>query len=189
MPGDAALQEQDLATQVSALRQELRELQDKEAIRERLDHYVFLLDSAQWSQIPDEIFTEDGVDHHLPENDPPVIPRGRQELLEFFETMMPNFVGTQHLLGNSRIEIAGDQAHSRTYANITLWNEGGPEEGSGPFQYTLAVGYDDRWRRTEDGWRIFERRLHGFGSSVLPGGEDMPDPPRVGTDVFGSRNR
>jgi hypothetical protein len=176
----------DLRAQIAAMRTDLDELRDKDAIRERLDRYVFLLDSAQWSKIPEEIFTQDGVDYHLPESDPPVIPRGRRQLLEFFQSMMPNFVRTQHLLGNSRVVVDGDKAHSRTYAHITLWNAGG--EGIEPFEYVLAVGYDDRWRRTEEGWQIFERRLHGFGSSVIAAADGMPEAPRVGTDLFGSTN-
>jgi hypothetical protein len=188
MPPEAAIStNEDLAQQIAALRSELNELQDKEAIRERLDRYVFLLDSAQWSKIPEEIFTEDGVDFHLPEADPPVIPRGRRQLLEFFESMMPNFVRTQHMLGNSRIEVGGDEAQSRTYAHIMLWNAGEPQ--GEPFEYVLAVAYDDRWRRTEKGWQIFERRLHGFGSSVIAAADRLPAAPRVGTDVFGSGNR
>jgi hypothetical protein len=185
-PDEATSPTEDLGGQIAALRTELNELRDKDAIRERLDRYVFLLDSAQWSKIPEEIFTEDGVDYHLPEADPPVIPRGRRQLLEFFESMMPNFIGTQHMLGNSRIEVDGDEAHSRTYAHITLWNKGEP--GNEPFEYVLAVGYDDRWRRTEDGWQIFERRLHGFGASVIAAADGLPAPPHVGTDVFGSGN-
>lgn len=169
--------------EIEALRREIAELRDREAIRTVLDTYVFLLDTARWRDIPDAVFTPDATDHHSPEAG--VEPSGRQQIAEFLDTAMGGFTGTHHMLGNSTIEIDGDTAHSRTYAACAHWRHGDPR----PPDFTVAVAYDDRWRRTPAGWRIHERWVHTFGPHGLLGGERAAGLPRLGSDVYGSRDR
>lgn len=169
------------------LRREVRELRDREEIRAVLDDYAFLLDAARWRDIPEAVFTEDAVDHHSPAAGPAAVPRGRAEIGRFLDRTMGSFTGSQHLLGNSTIRIDGDSAHSRTYAACAHWVSDGPEPA--PADLTIAVAYDDTWRRTPRGWRIAERWVHTFGPHGLLAGSRSGDQPRLGSDLYGARDR
>lgn len=177
---------ESLAGELKAIRAELQELRDKDYIRERMDLYAFLLDAARWKDIPQEIFTEDAVDYHLPDADPVQTPSGRKELAAFFDEVMPGFVGTQHMMGNFSVQINGDDACSRTYALCAHWLEDNGPQGA---DWTVAICYDDKWRRTPDGWRVYERRLHPFGPFGIAAGTAPATQTKVGTDLYGSRDR
>lgn len=174
-----------LQEQLDDLRREVAELRDKEAIRDVLDTYAFLLDSARWRDISTAVFTEDAVDHHSPEMG--AVPHGRTEIDQFLETTMSNHAGSQHLLGNSTVTIHGDTAHSRTYAACAHWGSAGPDPV--PADFIVAAAYDDEWRRTPDGWRICERWVHTFGPHGLLTGSRAPGRPRLGSDLYGARDR
>jgi hypothetical protein len=176
-----------IQSQLDDLRREVRELRDKEAIRTVLDTYAFLLDTARWRDIPDAVFTPDAVDHHSPEAGPSAVPHGRDDIARFLDVTMTSLAGSQHMLGNSVIEIDGDTAHSRTYGACAHWRTGGPDPL--PSDLTVAVAYDDTWRRTADGWRISERWVHTFGPHGLLSGTRSADLPRLGSDLYGSRDR
>jgi 3-phenylpropionate/cinnamic acid dioxygenase small subunit len=60
---------------------------------------------------------------------------------------------TLHRLSNVAVTVDGDEAEARSYVDAVIM---APDGGSG----VNAVGfYDDRLRRTGDGWRIAERRF------------------------------
>jgi len=168
------------------IRAELQELRDKDYIRERMDLYAFLLDTARWKDIPEEIFTDDATDFHLPESTPPRVPRGRRELGAFFDEVMQDFAGTQHMMGNFSVQVQGDEATSRTYALCAHWMA---EDGPKPADWTVAICYDDKWRRTSVGWRVYERRLHSFGPYGIAAGTPPHNQTRVGSDLYGARDR
>jgi hypothetical protein len=68
-----------------------------------------------------------------------------------FSTML----ATQHSLTNHRIELDGDEALCRTYVeamHVALVD--GVEEWC-----VVGGAYDDRLRRTPDGWRIVRKKL------------------------------
>jgi hypothetical protein len=103
---------------------------------------------------------------------------------------MPNFESTQHMLGNHVIEVDGDEAVAQTYSMSAHWLEQG--EGTDPARpadFILSLLYVDKLRRTEAGWRIYNRRLHAFGpgSSLAVGWLPGFLAPGVGADVFGGR--
>ena len=60
---------------------------------------------------------------------------------------------TQHLLGNHRVTVDGDRACSRTYGRVHHVGAG-PMHGS---SYECMGEYDDRWIRTDAGWRLSRR--------------------------------
>ncbi|MPQ96495.1 hypothetical protein GB931_00875 [Modestobacter sp. I12A-02628] len=173
----------DLAEQLADLDRELRALRDREEIRQVLDSYAFLLDTARWRDVAEAVFTEDAVDHHSPAMG--AEPRGRAEIADFLDRTMRGFAGSQHLMGNSRVDVDGDTAHSRTYAVCAHWRTDGP----GPADLTVAVAYDDTWQRTPEGWRISERWVHTFGPNALVSGTRDPALPRLGSDLYGARDR
>ena len=182
-----ASQVDELRREVAELRGNCAELRDKDAIRTVLDTYAFLLDTAQWRDIAVEVFTADAVDHHSPAAGPSAVPRGRAEIDHFLDMTMSGFAGSQHMMGNSSITIDGDVAHSRTYAACAHWRTGGPQPRASDL--TVAVAYDDTWRRTAEGWRISERWVHTFGAGGLLAGTRSADLPRLGSDLYGSRDR
>ena len=62
---------------------------------------------------------------------------------------------TQHLLGNHRVEIEGDEASCACYVRAFHLDR---ERGS-DLTYDMGGEYRDRLRRTPDGWRIHHRTL------------------------------
>ncbi|MDT0203206.1 nuclear transport factor 2 family protein [Nocardioides sp. AE5] len=62
---------------------------------------------------------------------------------------------SQHLLGNHRVTIDGDTAHSLTYARVY---HAGAGEMEGKF-FECMGEYDDRWVRTPEGWKLSYRRF------------------------------
>jgi hypothetical protein len=169
------------------LSRRVKELEDREAIRDVIWLYSFLLDTGQWDRIAAEVFAEDGVDVHAERTNPPFVSKGRTALKAFFNMTMPNFDGTQHFLGPSVIEMDGDRAHAKTYALCSHWMRHG--EGAGdvrPADSIMAICYDDELVRAPEGWRISYRRLHPFGpgSSLAVG--YMPEfcLPGMGRDLY-----
>lgn len=173
--------------ELAVLRAQVRVLRDKDEIRTVLDTYAFLLDTARWRDIASRVFTADAVDHHSPEAGDFAVPRGSAQIDDFLHTTMSGLAGSQHLMGNSSIEVDGDTAHSRTYASCAHWRTAG--DVPLPSDFTIAVAYDDRWVRTSDGWRIQERRVHTFGPHGLLTGRREAGLPRLGSDLYGSRDR
>lgn len=145
---------------------DLQYLIDRNDLWEMLTHYTFLLDSRQHDRIPDEIYTEDAVVRYLPGFEA----RGREEIRQMLTPAMERFVKTQHFLGNFHVEsLDGDEAEIRTYAQALHWMPvaEADAEDHRPVDMTQVVAYMDKVRRTDDGWKIYDRVLHGFGPTGL----------------------
>lgn len=179
----------DLGEEVRELARRVRDLEDREQIARVIWEYSFLLDTGRWDEVPEAVYSEDGMDVHSEDTDPPMVTRGRQELKEFFGHTMPHFDGTQHFTGPSMIDLDGDRAKARTYLFASHWMK--IVRGTGPVRpadCVMAVCYDDGLVRTGEGWRISARRLHAFGpgSSLAVG--YMPEfcMPAVGMNLYGA---
>jgi hypothetical protein len=155
----------ELAGRIEQISEELRHLKDQNAIQGQIYRYAFLLDTGRWSEIAESIFTEDAVDYHLAEIGEAGTPRGRTSIKKFFETIMEGVAGTQHLMGNCHIEVTGDNASSRTYALCSHWlvDSGFPRQSD----FTAAIYYTHRWRRTSAGWFAHEQRVNNLGPHGL----------------------
>lgn len=174
-------------TSVEALVRRVQELEDREAIRDVIWLYSFLLDTGQWDRIAAEVFAEDGTDVHAERTNPPFVSTGRAELRAFFNMTMPNFDGTQHMLGPSVIELDGDTAHAKTYAWCSHWLHQSESAGDNrPADSIMAICYDDQLVRAPEGWRISYRRLHPFGpgSSLAVGYMPGFCMPGMGRDLY-----
>jgi hypothetical protein len=161
-----------LAEEVRALAGRVRALEDREEIARTIWNYSFLLDTGKWDEVPDVVYSEEGMDIHAEDTDPPMVTEGRQKLKEFFNYTMPHFDGTQHFTGPSMIDLDGDTAKARTYFWATHWMKVGKGAGAlRPADSIQALLYDDELVRTDDGWKISKRRLHAFGpgSSIAVG--------------------
>jgi ketosteroid isomerase-like protein len=124
----------------------VRELADLEAIRDlarRYAHYV-------WQSDIDgviELFTDDG------EMDPGVRPpiKGRAALLEGFKQMLLAGGSFRPFISQHVVDVAGDEATGFCYIDLRAAVAGTSMIGGG--------WYEDRYARTEKGWRFRRRKV------------------------------
>lgn len=62
---------------------------------------------------------------------------------------------TYHIVHNHLVELDGDEARGEVYSEAHHLTR----EADGTSDYVLAITYDDRYVRTEAGWRFSGRRL------------------------------
>jgi hypothetical protein len=59
-----------------------------------------------------------------------------------------------HFVGNTTVELRGDEARTRTYVINPM---GFPKKDGSLHVFTVCAHYVDRLARTQQGWRIAER--------------------------------
>lgn len=136
-----------------------------------LDRYADVLDGRDWPRLA-EVFTPDvemDFGAWRASNLDDVIANIRS----FLDGCGPS----QHLLGNYRIDLAGDTARSRCYVRVMHFGRG-EHEGK---RYEMWGEYADELVRTDAGWRSRRRlataKMHDGDMSLLgPGdGGSAPD--------------
>jgi hypothetical protein len=144
---------------------------DRIAIEECIYRYAHLVDAMQFHRIADEVFTADGaIDFGAARS------VGREAIHAQCMAYQGALMGCSHNVTNVVIEVSGDEA--RAASRILAWHWFAIP-GADPLRPTdlLAVGgYEDHLRRTEAGWRIYERRGLNFGTGV--GAGQVPEPMR-----------
>ena len=143
-----------------------------EAIKRVKYRYLRALDTKHWDDFADTL-TEDiagdygsslGKEHHFTD---------RAALVEFMRTSMPAGVLTEHRVTHPEITVDGDEAEATRYLQDRVIV---PEYN---FMLFGAGFYHDRYRRTEDGWKIcatgYDRTyeatqsLEGLNFTLKPG--------------------
>ena len=71
---------------------------------------------------------------------------------------------TQHLVGTFVVDVRGDEATSLCHLHAQHVRTGVP----GGEKHVIAGRYADRFARTQDGWRIRERRLDRWWTAGNP---------------------
>jgi 3-phenylpropionate/cinnamic acid dioxygenase small subunit len=127
----------------------MSDLEDHLALVGLTHQYAWALDSRNWPMFND-CFTDDGVIKVEPVGSSMPI----SEHDDFAGPRFAKLDGTRHLTANHVTEIEGDEATCRCYILAHHWINGVDVE------YTVEGFYVDRCRRTEQGWKIFERTLH-----------------------------
>lgn len=116
---------------------------DRAAIVTTLARLAQATDERDWATVA-ATFTPDATGYGA-EGVPAIVQRMRAHL----EGCGP----TQHLLGNHRVDVAGDVARSLTYARV--YHQGAGTTAGSFFE---CMGeYDDRWTRAPGGWRLTSR--------------------------------
>lgn len=125
---------------------------DRDLVVEQLACFAKALDARDWDLLR-ALMTPDV---HAYGKD------GRDAVLAQVRSHLGGVGPSQHLLGNHRISVEGDEAHSFTYARVHHVGAG-PMEGS----FFECMGeYDDHWRRAPDGWLLERRR---FDMTIMVG--------------------
>jgi hypothetical protein len=128
-----------------------------DAVRDRLDiielhhRYAWALDHRDWKLL-EACFTPDGgVDY----GDLGGELHGAPEIAAFCRQALEGLDASQHLIGNTMIELDADRATSTCYFQAQHVFGG----AVGGDTYIVAGTYSDVLAREEDGWRIAHRTL------------------------------
>jgi hypothetical protein len=122
-------------------------MDDLEDIKRVKYRYLRALDTKQWGEFADTL-TEDvvgeyggslGEEHHF---------TNRDSLVEFMRMSLPANVISEHRVTHPEITIEDDEATATWYLQDRVI--------VAEFDFMLigAAFYNDRYRRTEDGWKI-----------------------------------
>jgi hypothetical protein len=137
---------------------DLKRLLAIEAIRQLKGRYCRLLDEKKMDEWR-EVFTPDAL-MIVPEGirDPQEI-YGAKAIVEFVGGLLQGTVCVHHIHG-AEIEILSDNEATGIWAidDTVLW----PSEGPTPFglkRIHIAGHYRDKFRRTDEGWRLSESRV------------------------------
>lgn len=128
-----------------------QEVSDRLEISELLTRYCTAIDSKQFALL-DEVFTEGATIDYS--SSMPDIRGSRAEMKKWLTEVLAVFPMTQHLVSNTAFDIRGDRATTRTM----FFNPMGWKDDADVLQVFFVGGYyEDKLRRTGDGWRIAER--------------------------------
>ena len=130
-----------------------QELSDRFEIQDLCYRYAQIIDTKDFDALRTDVFTEDAhIDYSVFGGSV----GGLEETIEFLKQAMTHevFPAHQHLNANIQITVSGDEASGR----VMCFN---PQEMAIPDGATqlfmLGLWYVDKYRRTEQGWRMCER--------------------------------
>lgn len=128
----------------------LQEISDRLEIQDLLARYCHAIDSRDWDAL-DAVFTPDAQIDYAETGGA----RGSYpEIKAWLPRALERFPAFQHMVATSKLDIAGDEAASRTI----LFNPMVHRDDAGREQvFFIGLWYRDRLVRTADGWRIAER--------------------------------
>ena len=117
---------------------------DTDALRDLTVAYCWALDSRSFDEL-DDVFLPDATASLGRELD------GREAIKERIRDAHVPLDVSQHMVSTHQFAVDGDRATGRCYLHAQHVAGGG--------QFVVAGRYEDRYRRTPDGWRIEHRTL------------------------------
>jgi hypothetical protein len=141
----------------------LQQLSDKLELQELAFEYSEAIDQKDFDRL-DAVFTPDAtIDYSALGGEKGSYP----EVKKFLANTLPIFDDYYHLVSNVHIKLDGDTATGR----VMCFNPMGlPVPGKAPHMMFLGLFYLDKYIRTADGWRIFERVEERSWGYNVPGG-------------------
>ena len=149
---------------------EFERIVDRLAIADLLVRYGDCLDTRRFELLETEVFAADadvdfGWGHW----------RSSAEVTRWMQATFERFSGTLHALSNQLIEVDGDEASSTCCVQAYHWlRENDDSDRMRPADFVFTGMYEDRHRRTPDGWRVAWRRFRRLGVSSVGVGA-VPD--------------
>lgn len=123
---------------------------DRLAVSDVLDAYARGIDTKDWPLVT-SVFTDDATLDYSAFGGPT---GSRDELVSWLQAAVSAFAMTQHHITNRNIDVSGDEASSLA----ELFAPMGMASSDGKMTMLLSGGrYNDRLRRTPDGWKIASR--------------------------------
>jgi len=146
-----------------------QEISDRIEINDLLIRYTRAIDTRDWNLL-DTCFQPDAhVDYTSSGGTKGAYP----EVRAWLDKALAPFTAMMHFVGNTTLELRGDEASSRTYVINPM---GLPKKGGGHHVFTVCAHYVDKLVRTPDGWRIAERIEETvLMDGSLPEGLEIPE--------------
>jgi 3-phenylpropionate/cinnamic acid dioxygenase small subunit len=128
----------------------LQEISDRLEISDLLTRYTRAIDAKDF-ELLDTCFTPDAFVDYTSSGG---IKGAYPEVRAWLAKALAPFPAMMHFVGNSSVELDGDQAKTRTYVinPMAVAADGGSRHA-----FTVDAHYDDKLVRTSEGWRIEER--------------------------------
>jgi 3-phenylpropionate/cinnamic acid dioxygenase small subunit len=130
-----------------------QQLSDRFEIQDLVFHYADLIDTKQFEQLRDEVFTADA---HIDYSAMGGSVGDLEETITFLKAAVTDelFPNSQHLNANVQVVLSGDEATGRVmcFNPMEMTMPGGDTQ-----TYFLGLWYVDEYRRTDAGWRIRRR--------------------------------
>ena len=127
----------------------LQEISDRLELQDLVVRYSTSVDRRDWD-LYESLFTADAIIDYTQVGG---VRGGPHEVAQWLAQVMPTFAAYQHLVSNVELTIDGDAATGRAM----LFNPMGCQTANGVQVALIGLWYNDRFRRTEDGWRFTER--------------------------------
>lgn len=147
----------------------LQEMSDRLEIQDLFARYSFAIDERDWDAL-DAIFTPDAqIDYTETGGAKGTYP----EIKAWLPGALERFPMFQHMVATTKLDIAGDEARSRTilFNPMTHRAEDGTEQ-----VFFIGLWYRDRLVRTTEGWRIADRYEEAGWTHNVP---DMAPAPEI----------
>jgi hypothetical protein len=168
----------DLEARVLELESKVRELYDREAVRDLRYRYHEYVNEARFKEIPD-LFTNDGVLDfaHLGHA------TGREQILRFFGALVqppagapddaPRITWVKQFIHNHTIHLSGDRGHGFSYLEAKPIYNGEA--------FLVAARYDDEYLRVNGEWKFSKMTLVPYFMVPLKEGWAQPNRLKMGT--------
>ena len=140
----------------------LQEISDRLELQDLCVRYSTSVDRKDWA-LYESLFTPDAIIDYTAVGG---VRGGPHEVAEWLAATMPTFPAYQHLVSNVELSIDGDAATGRAM----LFNPMGCRTRDGVQVALIGLWYNDKFRRTPDGWRFTERVEEPSWSRDWPAG-------------------
>lgn len=134
---------------------ELKELEDRIALRELVDKIAILGDAGDVEgQV--QLFTENAVSETIAQGKTLMLLQGRENMAVAFKGFLKDIETVYHLNGQQVVTLNGDRATGTCYCLATLiGNENGRKTTT-----TIGATYEDEYIRENGRWLIAKRVGH-----------------------------